>query len=115
MPLKVNQNVKRIIIRILQSSSFLDVKKVRKAFIISVFWHVLIIKGKITFNQFGRFSQYREQSCRIHFEQEFYFLSFNIELAKMNREQRMRFSSRPLLYYSIRFRNLWKGKVLVGL
>lgn len=77
MTSKVNQNIKQLIIKVLQSKTFSNLNKARKDFILSVLWHILSIKGKINFTQLGRYSNYCEQTHRIHFEQEFDFLSFN--------------------------------------
>ena len=77
MTTKVNQNVKHLIIRVLRNEAFSSLNKARKDFILSVLWHILSIKGKINFKQLGRFSPYGEQTHRIHFDQEFDFLSFN--------------------------------------
>lgn len=77
MTSKVNQNVKRLIISMLQSNTFSSLNKSRKDFIFSVLWHILSIKGKINFMQLARFSPYCEQTHRIQFEQEFDFLAFN--------------------------------------
>lgn len=77
MTSKVNQDVKQLIIRVLQNKTFSSINKARKDFILSVLWHILSIKGKINFTQLGRFSPYCEQTHRIHFEKEFDFLSFN--------------------------------------
>lgn len=78
---KVNQNVKCLIISILQNNVFSSLNKTRKDFILSVLWHFLSIKGRINFMQLGRYSQYCEQTHRIHFEKDFDFLSFNTILA----------------------------------
>ena len=77
MTSKVNQDVKQLIIRVLQNKPFSGLNKARKDFILSVLWHILSIKGKVNFTQLGRFSPYCEQTHRIHFEQEFDFLPFN--------------------------------------
>lgn len=77
MTSKVNQSVKQLIISMLQNKAFSSINKARKDFILSVLWHFLSIKGKINFTQLGRFSPYCEQTHRIHFDQEFDFLSFN--------------------------------------
>jgi len=79
---KVNQNVKYLINSILQNNVFSSLNKARKDFIVSVLWHFLSIKGRINFMQLGRYSQYCEQTHRIHFEKGFDFLSFNLDLAK---------------------------------
>jgi len=78
---KVNQNVKCLIINVLQTRFFSGLNKARKDFIVSVLWHFLSIKSRINFMQLGRYSQYCEQTHRIHFEKEFDFLSFNTNLA----------------------------------
>jgi hypothetical protein len=62
---------------VLQNNLFISLNKTRKDFMLSVLLHILSIKGKINFLQLGRFSPYCEQCHRIHFEQEFDFLTFN--------------------------------------
>ena len=79
---KANQNIKYLIVSVLQNMAFSGINKARKAFLISVLWHILSIKGRINFAQLGRFSPYCEQTHRIQFEKEFDFLTFNIDLAK---------------------------------
>jgi len=79
---KVNQNIKCLIINILRMNVFSGLCKARKDFIVSVLWHFLSIKGRINFMQLERYSPYCEQTHRIHFEQEFDFLSFNKNLTE---------------------------------
>jgi hypothetical protein len=47
---------------------------------VCVLWHILSIKGKINFLQFGRFSHLGEQTYRNQFKKEFDFLAFNKQL-----------------------------------
>jgi len=77
---RVSNNVKVLIYSILRGSSFSELNKPRKDFIVCVLWHILSIKGKINFLQFGRFSQLGEQTYRNQFEKEFDFLAFNKQL-----------------------------------
>ncbi len=77
---KVKNSVKQLIINVLNNSVFEKLNKSRKDFIISVFWHILSIKGRINFLQLGRFSPLCEQTYRNHFEKEFDFFAFNKEL-----------------------------------
>ena len=69
-----------LIYSILRGSSFSELNKPRKDFIVCVLWHILSIKGKINFLQFGRFSPFGEQTYRNQFEKEFDFLAFNKQL-----------------------------------
>jgi hypothetical protein len=80
MTSKVNQDVKQLIIRVLQIKAFSSLNKARKDFMISVLWHILSIKGRINFMQLGRYSSYCEQTFRNQFETKFDFFSFNKEL-----------------------------------
>jgi hypothetical protein len=80
MASKVNNKVKQLIFNILCVDSFSELNKPRKDFIVSVLWHILSIKGKINFLQFGRFSLFGEQTFRNHFEKKFDFFAFNKQL-----------------------------------
>lgn len=77
---KVSNKVKQLIYNILSSDSFAELNKPRKDFIVSVLWHILSIKGKINFLQFGRFSSLSEQTFRNQFEKKFDFFAFNKQL-----------------------------------
>jgi hypothetical protein len=77
---KVRNNVKQFIYSILGGSSFSELNKPRKDFIVSVLWHILSIKGKINFLQFGRFSSLGEQTYRNQFEKKFDFFAFNKQI-----------------------------------
>lgn len=77
---RVNQNIKCLIFNILNTISFSELSKPRKDFIVCVLWHILSIKGKINFLQFGRFSRMSEQTYRNNFEKEFDFMAFNKHL-----------------------------------
>jgi hypothetical protein len=77
---RVNKNVKCLIFNILNINSFSELSKPRKDFIECVLWHILSIKGKTNFLQFGRFSHISEQTYRNYFEKEFDFMDFNMQL-----------------------------------
>ena len=77
---RVTNNVKTLIYSILGSNSFSELNKPRKDFIVCVLWHILSIKGKINFLQFGRFSSFGEQTYRNQFEKKFDFFAFNTQL-----------------------------------
>jgi hypothetical protein len=74
---KANKLVKSLIINLLENKIFSKLNKSRKDFIVCVLWHILSIKGRINFLQFGRFSPFGEQTFRNHFEKKFDFFSFN--------------------------------------
>jgi hypothetical protein len=74
---KVSKATKCHIFSILDNSIFDKLNKTRKDFVVNILWHILSIKGKINFLQFGRFSPYSEQTYRNHFENKFDFFSFN--------------------------------------
>ncbi len=76
----VSDNVKMLIYSILEGDSFSELNKPRKGFIVCVLWHILSIKGKINFLQFGRFSRLGEQTYRNQFEKQFDFPAFNKQL-----------------------------------
>jgi len=59
---------------------FLKVEQPRKDFAVSILWHILSIKGKINFLQFGRFGSIGEQTYRNQFERKFDFFEFNKQL-----------------------------------
>lgn len=77
---RVKNNIKCLIYNVLSTNSFSGLNKSRKVFIVCVLWHILSIKGKINFLQFGRFSSLGEQTYRNHFEKEFDFIAFNKQL-----------------------------------
>ena len=77
---RASSKVKYLITSILEAKSFSELNKPRKDFIVCVLWHILSIKGKINFLQFGRFSRLGEQTYRNHFEKEFDFFAFNKQL-----------------------------------
>jgi len=77
---RVQHNIKCLIISILEGGCFSELNKPRKDFIISVLWHILSIKGKVNFLQFGRYSSFSEQTFRNHFEKKFDFFAFNKHL-----------------------------------
>ena len=77
---KVSNKVKQFIYSVLSGSSFPELNKPRKDFIVSVLWHILSIKGKINFLQFGRFSSLGEQTYRNQFEKKFDFFAFNKQI-----------------------------------
>jgi len=80
MVIKVSNKVNQLIYNILGGSSFAELNKPRKDFIVSVLWHILSIKGKLNFLQFGRFSALGEQTYRNQFEKKFDFFAFNKQL-----------------------------------
>jgi hypothetical protein len=82
MIFRVGNSIKLLIFRILEGESFSELNKPRKDFIVCVLWHILSIKGKINFLQFGRFSPFGEQTFRNQFEKKFDFLGFNKQLIK---------------------------------
>jgi hypothetical protein len=77
---RASNNVKYLIFSILGCSTFSELNKPRKDFIVSVLWHILSIKGKINFLQFGRFGSIGEQTYRNQFEKKFDFFEFNKQL-----------------------------------
>jgi hypothetical protein len=77
---RVGNNIKILIYSILEGKSFSVLNKPRKDFIVCVLWHILSIKGKINFLQFGRFSSLGEQTYRNQFEKKFDFFAFNKQL-----------------------------------
>lgn len=77
---RAKNSIKSLIDSILDNEAFKDLNNPRKDFIKCVLWHILSIKGKINFLQFGRFSPMGEQTYRNHFEKVFDFLSFNEHL-----------------------------------
>jgi hypothetical protein len=72
------QNIKYLIINALKYDSFSDLKGTRKHFILNVLFCFLSIKGNINFLQSSRFSAFCEQFFRIHPENRFNFLEFNL-------------------------------------
>jgi hypothetical protein len=74
---KVRKVVKYHIYSILDNIIFEKLNKSRKDFMVNVLWHILSIKGKINFLQFGRYSGHSEQTYRNHFDIKFDFFSFN--------------------------------------
>ena len=74
---RVGKNIKVLIYSILEGKFFPELNKPRKDFIMCVLWHILSIKGKINFLQFGRFSTLCEQTYRNQFEKRFDFFAFN--------------------------------------
>ena len=77
---KVKINIKNLIYSTLQTNAFKGLNNPRKDFIAHVLWHILSIKGKINFLQFGRYSTLGEQTYRNHYEKTFDFFSFNKQL-----------------------------------
>ena len=76
----VSNDIKVLIYNILGGDSFPELNKPRKDFIVCVLWHILSIKGKINFLQFGRYSSFSEQTYRNQFEKKFDFFAFNKQL-----------------------------------
>jgi len=77
---RVSNDIKVLIYNILGGDSFPELNKPRKDFIVCVLWHILSIKGKINFLQFGRYSSFSEQTYRNQFEKKFDFFAFNKQL-----------------------------------
>ncbi len=77
---RVKNNIKSLIFSVLKDDSFSGLNKSRKNFIVSVLWHILSIKGKINFLQFGRFGSLGEQTYRNQFAKKFNFFAFNKQL-----------------------------------
>jgi hypothetical protein len=92
---RVKNNVKCLICSILTTDSFSGINKPRKDFIVCVLWHILSIKGKINFLQFGRFSGLGEQTYRNHFEKEFDFFAFNKQLINQVRSDELAVALAP--------------------
>jgi len=76
----VGNDINILIYSMLASKSFPELNKPRKDFIMCVLWHILSIKGKINFLQFGRFSNLCEQTYRNQAEKRFDFFAFNKQL-----------------------------------
>ena len=57
-------------------------KKPRKYFMISIIILYLSMRGRYTFKGMERYGDKCEKSYRLHFEQKFDFLTFNVELCK---------------------------------
>ena len=57
-------------------------KKPRKYFMVSIIILYLSMRGRYTFKGMERYGDHCEKTYRLHFEQDFDFLSFNLELSK---------------------------------
>ena len=57
-------------------------KKPRKYFMISIIILYLSMRGRYTFKGLERYGDKCEKTYRLHFEQKFDFLSFNLEMSK---------------------------------
>lgn len=77
---KVINKVNCLIYNVLEIDSFSELNKPRKDFIVCMLWHILSIKGKINFLQFGRFSSLSEKTYRNQFDKKFNFYEFNMHL-----------------------------------
>jgi hypothetical protein len=82
MIIKTNQNVKYLIISILQNKVFSKLNKSRKDFILTILLQILSIKGRINFLQMARFSSNCEKTFRNNYEKKFDFFSFNEHLIR---------------------------------
>jgi len=76
----VSNKSKALVEKILQKIGGL--KKPRKKFIASIIILFLSMRGRYTFKGMERYSNHCEKTYRLHFEQAYDFLSFNIELSK---------------------------------
>ncbi len=63
-------------------SKFDGLSKPRRYFIISIFMLYLSMRGRYTFKGMERYGDYCEATYRLHFERDFDFLRFNIELSR---------------------------------
>ncbi len=77
MKINANNLTKSLINSILSDETFAKLNKTRKNFIVNALWHILAIKGKINFLQFGRFANASEQTYRNQFSKKFDFFGFN--------------------------------------
>jgi len=73
-------NAKSLVISVLYSNEFSELKDNRKQFISTILLCFLSIKGRINFLQLSRYSKYCEQYFRINFENKFNFQDFNRRL-----------------------------------
>ena len=80
MPINKLPNVKSLVVNVLYSNEFSELKDNRKQFILNVLLCFLSIKGRINFLQLSRYSKYCEQYFRINFENKFNFQDFNRRL-----------------------------------
>ena len=62
-------------IQCIRMFDFFKVEQPLKDFAVSILWHILSIKGKIYFLQFGCFGSIGEQTYRAQFERKFVFLN----------------------------------------
>lgn len=58
------------------------VDKWQEKFIIHLFWLLLSMRGRVNFEQLGRYSHYNESTFRNNFDKPFDFLSFNQKLVE---------------------------------
>lgn len=56
------------------------IDKWQQKFIIDLFWLLLSMRGRVNFEQFGRYSKYNESTFRNNFDKPFDFLLFNQKL-----------------------------------
>lgn len=56
------------------------IDKWQEKFIIHLFWLLIAIRGKVNFEQLGRYSSYNEGTFRNNFDKDFDFLTFNQSL-----------------------------------
>lgn len=58
------------------------VSRVQQQFIITVLATIYGMRGKVTFSNLSRYSELNEKTYRRHYEEEFDFMGFNVELIK---------------------------------
>ena len=56
------------------------IDKWQEKFIIHLFWLLISMRGRVNFEQLGRYSKYNESTFRNNFDKSFDFLSFNQKL-----------------------------------
>ena len=56
------------------------IDKWQEKFIIHLFWLLISMRGRVNFQQLGRYSNYNESTFRNNFDKSFDFLSFNQKL-----------------------------------
>jgi len=72
----VRNNIKMLIHNILRGKYFSELNKTHKDFIVCVLWHILSIKGKINFLQFGRFSSFGNKLIETSLKRSSIFFAF---------------------------------------
>ncbi len=74
-------SIKTLTANILSKIPNLD--KWQQKFIIHLFWLLLSMRGRVNFEQLGRYSHYNESTFRNNFDKFFDYLAFNQQLIKM--------------------------------